>query len=94
MSTQPESPEVLRRRRRNERIFTAWEQTEGGGRRYWYDVSGRAGWRARYVKEVDALERTTSFRQEIYDAEGRLREVHQKHPVDTGHMRVGNGEVS
>ncbi|MEW6048664.1 MAG: hypothetical protein AB1609_19680, partial [Bacillota bacterium] len=42
--------------------FAAWEQTEGGGRRYWYDVSGRAGWRARYVKEVDALERTTSFR--------------------------------
>jgi hypothetical protein len=72
----------------NERKFGNWEDRPDGGRRYWYDVIGRNGWRARYVKEVDAFETTMRFVQEIYDPTGELTEVHQKYPVDLGHRRV------
>jgi len=51
-----------------------------GGRRYWYEVKGRFGWRARYVKEVDVSEKTTKFYQGIYNEEGRLIELHEKIP--------------
>jgi hypothetical protein len=57
----------------------------GGGRRYWLDVPGRQGWKARYVKEVDAEESTIRFWQEIYGRDGRLVQVHEKYPVDRGH---------
>jgi hypothetical protein len=53
-----------------------------------YDVRGRSGWRATYVKEVDAEELTVKFYQEVYDAAGTLREVHHKYPVDLGHQQV------
>jgi len=76
---------VSDRRRANERKFGNWEETPSGGRRYWYDVPGRSGWRARYVKEVDAEENTIRFCQEIYDASGELAETHEKYPVDRGH---------
>jgi hypothetical protein len=46
------------------------------------------GWRARYLKEVDANEQTVRFWQEIYDAEGSLVEVHQKYPIDLGHKHI------
>jgi hypothetical protein len=45
------------------------------------------GWRARYLKEVDADEKTLRFSQEIYDAERRLVEVHEKFPIDRGHRK-------
>ena len=80
------------KRIQNERKFEQWEPLAEGGRRYTYDVIGRRRWRARYVKEVDAEERTLRFYQEIYDAEGRLVEVHQKYPEDTGHRSPG-GEI-
>jgi hypothetical protein len=51
-------------------------------------VLGRAGWRARYLKEVDAQELTLRFWQEIYDEQGKLIEVHEKYPVDKGHQKV------
>ena len=76
------------KRRQNERKFGAWEDLPSGGRRYWYDVPGHSGWRARYVKEVDASEDTARFCQEIYDDRGRLVEVHEKYPVDLGHQPV------
>lgn len=72
----------------NERKFGQWEALPGGGRRYWLDVPGRSGWRARYVKEVDADERTVRFLQEIYDEMDMLREIHEKYPVDRGHKKV------
>jgi len=72
-------------RRQNEIKFPHWMPLPGGGRRYWLDVPGRHGWRARYVKEVDAAETTLRFWQEIYDQDGRLVEVHEKYPVDRGH---------
>jgi hypothetical protein len=76
------------RRRQNEKKFGSWEELPSGGRRYWYEVTGRQGWKARYVKEVDAGEETLRFYQEIYDDEGELVEVHHKYPVDTGHRKV------
>ena len=76
------------KRAANERKFGNWEETPSGGRRYWCDISGRGGWRARYVKEVDAEENTTRFHQEICDPTGDLVEIHEKFPVDRGHRRV------
>jgi hypothetical protein len=76
------------KRRQNEHKFGNWECLLGGGRRYWYEVAGRGGRKARYVKDVDSEEETVRFWQEIYDEQGRLVEVHQKYPVDLGHQRV------
>ena len=78
MSTQPQ----------NERKFGSWEELPNGGRRYWFEVAGRRGWKARYVKEVDADENTVRFWQEIYDDQDKLVEIHEKYPVDKGHQQV------
>jgi len=75
-------------REQNERTFGAWQELPGGGRRYMREYAGRAGGRARYIKEVDAAETTIRFAQEIYDREGRLASVHEKFPVDLGHKRI------
>jgi hypothetical protein len=76
------------KRRQNERKFGTWEELPDGGRRYSFDVAGRSGWRARYVKEVDSDEMTVRFYQEVFDGDGQLREVHHKFPVDLGHQRI------
>ncbi len=75
-------------RAQNEKKFGEWVATPGGGRRYWIDVLGRQGWRARYLKEVDANESTLRFWQEIYDDQGRLSEIHEKFPLDKGHQKA------
>lgn len=75
-------------RAQNERQFPQWEATPDGGRRYWFDVLGRHGWRARYVKTVDAAEVTLRFWQEIYDEAGKLIEIHDKYPTDTRHQKI------
>ena len=75
-------------RAQNERTFTQWEELPGGGRRYFREFVGRASGRARYVKEVDATEKTVRFAQEIYDQSGRLVAVHEKFPVDLGHKQL------
>jgi len=75
-------------RTQNEKKFDSWDELSGGGRRYWLDVLGRLGWRARYLKEVDAQETTLLFWQEIYDDQGKLVEIHEKYPVDRGHQKV------
>ena len=74
-------------RTQNEKKFGHWEDLPEGGRRYWRDVAGRQGWRARYLKEVDANELTRRFWQEIYDETGKLVETHEKYPVDQGHRK-------
>jgi hypothetical protein len=79
------------KRRQNEKKFGSWEELSDGGRRYWYEVKGRHGWKARYVKEVDADEATLRFYQEIYDDRGELVEIHEKYPIDTGHKKVERG---
>ena len=75
-------------RSQNERKSKHWEDLPNGGRRYFRDYVGRAGGRARYIKEVDADETTTRFAQEIYDSNGRLVTVHEKFPVDLGHKQM------
>jgi hypothetical protein len=75
-------------RAQNEQKFRNWDDLPGGGSLYWLDVFGRLGWRARYLKEVDAEEVTLRFWQEIYDEQGKLVELHEKYPVDTGHRKV------
>jgi hypothetical protein len=74
-------------RTQNEKKFGAWEELPNGGRRYWLDIAGRLGWRARDVKQVDAQEDTVRFWQEIYDGQGKLVEIHEKYPVDKGHQK-------
>jgi len=78
----------LSTRPQNERKFGYWEELLSGGQRYWFEVAGRRGWKARYVKEVDADENTVRFWQEIYDDQGKLVEIHEKYPVDKGHQQV------
>lgn len=75
-------------RAQNERKFRGWEDLPDGGRRYWIDVAGRQGWRARYLKEVDINEVTLRFWQEIYDGQGRLVQIHEKYPLDKGHQKA------
>lgn len=75
-------------RTQNEKKFGQWEELPEGGRRYWVDVRGRHGWRARYLKVVDAQEITLRFWQEIYDDQGNLVEIHEKYPVDKGHRKA------
>ena len=75
-------------RAQNEKKFGHWEELPNGGRRYWLDVLGRQGWRARYLKEVDVNEATLRFWQEIYDEQGKLAEIHEKYPVDKGHQKL------
>lgn len=72
----------------NEKRFGQWLELPGGGRRYSFKVAGRQGWSARYLKEVDAEEAILRFWQEIFDEQGRLVEVHEKYPVDTGHQKA------
>ena len=82
-------PVEERKRRSNERKFGSWEVLPGGGRRYWYEVVGRRGWTARYLKEVDMDENTVRFWQEIYNEQRVLVERHVKYPMDAGHERLG-----
>jgi hypothetical protein len=56
------------------------------------DVKGRSGSRARYLKEVDSEELTVRFWQEVFDGEGRLREVHEKYPTDLGRQKITGEE--
>jgi hypothetical protein len=75
-------------RRQNEKKFGSWEELPDGGRRYRLEVTGRLGWRACYLKEVNADETTIRFWQEIYDDAGTLVEIHEKFPLDKGHKKA------
>ena len=75
-------------RKQNEKKFGNWVDVPGVGRQYWYEITGRQGWKARYVKIVDSHEKTVRFYQEIYDSTGQVVEVHEKYPVDKGHRKA------
>jgi hypothetical protein len=75
-------------RSNHEKKFGSWIELPNGGRRYWIDVIGRSGWKARYLKEVNPEEVTLRFWQEIYDEVDSLVEVHEKFPIDKGHRQV------
>ena len=81
------------KRRENEIKFGTWDEQPDGCRRYFFEVQGRHGWKARYVKEVDASEKTIKFYQEIYNENGRLIEIHEKYPVDKGHSKIKGGRL-
>jgi hypothetical protein len=49
------------KRKKNEKEFQFWDDDGDKGRKYWFEVSGRNGWKARYVKEVDEKEDTICF---------------------------------
>ena len=76
------------KRLQNEREFEFWIVLPGGGRKYWFDITGRKGGKATYIKEVDVNEMTTAFYQEIYNAEAVLIEIHKKFPTDEGHQKI------
>jgi len=79
----------MTKREQNERKFDEWEALPNGRRRYRMKIEGRHGWKAIYMKEVDADEITLSFWQEIYNEQNELVEIHRKYPVDEGHRKVG-----
>ena len=78
----------LSKRLKNEREFDHWEELSNGDRKYWFEVIGKTGGFARYIKCVDSEDVTISFVQEIYDSFGVLKEVHEKYPVDKGHKKL------
>ncbi len=75
-------------REQNERKFGNWSNLPNGGRWYWLDIQGRLGWKARYLKEVDADKNTVRFWQEIFNEAGKIIEIHVKFPTDEGHRKV------
>lgn len=77
-----------KQRRKNEVEFESWIEKEDGGRIYSFEITGKLGWKAKYLKEVDGEEVTIKFWQEIYDDKNVLKEIHEKYPVDTGHKKI------
>lgn len=75
----------------NERKFSNWEEKENG-RLYWFEIEGKYGWKAKYLKLVDENDSTLKFWQEIYDNLGKLVEIHEKYPVDKGHVKLNNND--
>jgi hypothetical protein len=80
-------------REENEKTFTNWVDNSDGTRTYWYNVKGKHGWYARYVKIVNTSETTLNYRQEIYDYTGKLIEIHDKYPVDKGHRKLESDKL-
>jgi len=78
------------KRKENEKKYTNFKELTDGSRMYWFEIEGRMGWKARYVKIVDTNEFTVSFRQEIYNGNGILVEIHEKYPIDNGHIKIEN----
>lgn len=78
----------ITKRQENEKKFSNHEELPDGSRIYWFEIEGRMGWTARYVKIVDQYEVTVSFRQEIYNENGTLVEIHEKYPKDNGHIKI------
>ena len=78
----------LATRAESEQKFEHWIDQQDGTRTYWHEVRGKGGWRARYIKLVDAREQTLSFRQEVYNEKGELVEIHEKYPIDKGHQKL------
>ena len=78
----------LKKRKKNEKAFDSWIESEVGGRIYSFEIQGKYGRKARYVKEVNKDEITLKFYQEIYKEKNELIEVHEKFHIDTGHQKV------
>lgn len=77
-----------KKRKQNEKEYTNWSELEDGKRLYWKDIDAGdgGGKKARYEKMVDENEQTLSFVQKIFDNIGNLTEIHEKFPIDKGHI--------
>ena len=42
-----------KKRQKNEMQFTSWKEKEDGGRIYSFEIAGKFGWKAKYLKETD-----------------------------------------
>lgn len=76
------------KRTKNEKEFDLWIEKEDGGRIYSFEIVGKFGWKAKYLKEVNNEDVTIKFWQEIYDENNILKEIHEKYPVDQGHKKI------
>lgn len=76
------------KRKENEKKYDKWEEREEGDRKNWFEVEGKFGWRARYIKIVDAKEFTLQFWQEILNDKNEIVEIHHKFPRDLGHQKL------
>jgi hypothetical protein len=54
----------IKKRLENQKEFPDWTENEDGSRVYWFEIKGKLGWKARYVKETDKEEITLKFYQE------------------------------
>ncbi|MCY7421348.1 MAG: hypothetical protein LH478_06340 [Chitinophagaceae bacterium] len=54
-----------KKRKANETEFDSWSVDDNGGRIYCFEINGKFGWKAKYLKEVDKDETTIRFWQEI-----------------------------
>lgn len=77
-----------KKRQKNEIQFDLWIEKEDGRRIYSFEILGKLGWKAKYLKEVNSEETTLKFWQEVYDENNVLREIHEKYPVDRGHKKI------
>lgn len=73
---------------RTKKEYDAWIEKENGGRIYYFEIAGKSGWKAKYLKEVNNEEITIKFWQEIYDESNVLKEIHEKYPIDKGHKKL------
>ena len=76
-----------KQRQKNETEYGSWIEKENGGRTYWFEISGKLGWKAKYLKEVNTEEVTIRFWQEVYDDKNVLKKVHEQYPVYKGHQK-------
>lgn len=78
------------KRKQNEKEYPNWSELDNGGRLYWKEISAsdKSGKIARYEKSVDNDENTVSFNQAILDKNGNIIEIHEKFPIDKGHILI------
>lgn len=58
-----------KKRKANETEYDLWTDNDKGGRIYYFEINGKLGWKAKYLKEMDKDEITIRFWQEIYEKE-------------------------
>jgi hypothetical protein len=68
-----------KKRKANETEYNLWTENDKGGRIYYFEINGKLGWKAKYLKEVNKDEITIRFWQEIYDERKILREIQEKY---------------
>ena len=80
----------LLKKTQHEKRYDSWIPLESGGRIYKKEIIARNGssWMTVYLQEVDEKEMVVRFWQEIYNEKKELIEIHEKFPVDKGHVVI------